>query len=734
MQLSSDELYIKDKIEEIKHYLQKNGEDETFLLMKAELFYRTGEYHAAQKALLEAFQYTSMNPDIYLNLAAVSEKLHDLSLRTVYDALASRTFQALDLIEEEAVLDLAYGQKSGTEKLLYDTVKNQQPHTFIFTPAAIFCKVKQRYQNLAVALAQLGQQVIYIEPVRDVDFPFPVTEEGALSYVADHARTEEGVIIFSPVSVPASGINTYLPFISMISETKPDPVFVTSTCLIEPLASKLRKLGTLVYDCVDDHSDYANAFWSSVDSDRQFRRLEKNCDAVLTTSTSLFLQKRRDLSAPVYLSRNAVSASEIQAGIPAEIPADLASIPAPRIGYVGIIYQRFDRELFYETVKNNPDKSFVIVGTVLDNWVTRKYPNIYFLGPKDHSELHRYYKAMDICLIPYLDDAKMSVACDPVKIYEHIGCNVPTISTFMPDTAIGKPLVYHSHTVQDMQNDIDDILDSSPTLEMAEVEQFLLENSWHARAALLIRIAESRADISEQGDHIQQLLKEELGELKEYHPNFRVLYALACCPDDPDAYHRNVTAAYQELPSPFITEEYRRMKGYYEMFGNTFIDIFNPPEDLQEDAYVEIMWLNTFWCNNHCDYCHMSHDRGSGHSFDTASPRKWADCINGIKIPFILNISGGETFLDHRNFTEFYNLVVDNPRLMRIRIDTNNTIPARFLEHMNIKNTSLMTSHHPSRHTPLETIDSVNSYRNLGFDISMVNYVCDGEGTVSYTI
>ena len=68
------------------------------------------------------------------------------------------------------------------------------------------------------------------------------------------------------------------------------------------------------------------------------------------------------------------------------IPADLAAIPGPRIGYVGaLITMRLDLPLLEELARSRPAWSFVLVGwedEAFSRSLLHNLPNVYFLGRK----------------------------------------------------------------------------------------------------------------------------------------------------------------------------------------------------------------------------------------------------------------------------------------------------------------------------------------------------------------
>ena len=53
---------------------------------------------------------------------------------------------------------------------------------------------------------------------------------------------------------------------------------------------------------------------------------------------------------------------------------------------------------------------------------------------------------MQIGIVPYIDDADIDIACDSIKQYEYIACGLPVITTYMPESAIGKIYTFLANT------------------------------------------------------------------------------------------------------------------------------------------------------------------------------------------------------------------------------------------------------------------------------------------------
>ena len=114
-------------------------------------------------------------------------------------------------------------------------------------------------------------------------------------------------------------------------------------------------------------------------------------------------------------------------------PADLAAIPRPRVGYVGVIKKQLDLELLYALAGRHRPWSFVLVGPQKHHddigALIRKLaglPNVHFLGAKPVSELPSYSQHMDVCMLCYkVDDYTKFIY--PLKLHESLATGLPCV-------------------------------------------------------------------------------------------------------------------------------------------------------------------------------------------------------------------------------------------------------------------------------------------------------------------
>lgn len=150
----------------------------------------------------------------------------------------------------------------------------------------------------------------------------------------------------------------------------------------------------------------------------------------------------------------------------ADEPADMASIPGPRVGYSGLTGVRLDLDLVNDLAESLPDLHFVFVGQVdrrecdSELRALEARGNVHFLGQKAVAEVPAYVAAFDAGLLPYrmnLETAHIS----PLKLYEYLAAGLPVVSTPIPAALpfsscvaiAGEPGEFRSALMQALETD-----------------------------------------------------------------------------------------------------------------------------------------------------------------------------------------------------------------------------------------------------------------------------------------
>jgi glycosyltransferase involved in cell wall biosynthesis len=116
---------------------------------------------------------------------------------------------------------------------------------------------------------------------------------------------------------------------------------------------------------------------------------------------------------------------------------DQANIPHPRLGFYGVIDERFDTELIREMAAARPDWQIVLVGPVvkIDPAHLPQAANIHYMGQRTYEELPQLLAGWDVCLLPFaMNESTRFIS--PTKVLEYMAAELPSVSTPITDVKV----------------------------------------------------------------------------------------------------------------------------------------------------------------------------------------------------------------------------------------------------------------------------------------------------------
>lgn len=169
------------------------------------------------------------------------------------------------------------------------------------------------------------------------------------------------------------------------------------------------------------------------------------------------------------------------------VPDDIAGLPRPVIGSVGVIDpDRFDVELIEHLSATRPGWSIALVGPPradMDLGRIRKLPNVYLTGNRPIADLPKYLKGMDVVLVPYrVNEATRNIY--PLKLQEYLATGKPVVSCAMPSILPfeGPVRIARSHAEFVVQIEAA-LAEDDPGARDAR-QRIARENSWEQRVAV----------------------------------------------------------------------------------------------------------------------------------------------------------------------------------------------------------------------------------------------------------
>lgn len=240
----------------------------------------------------------------------------------------------------------------------------------------------------------------------------------------------------------------------------------------------------VIYDCMDELSAFKGAPPELLEREA---KLLQRADAVFTGGQSLYEAKRnRHPNAhpfPSSIDRaHFAAAREIKTE-----PEDQILIPHPRLGFFGVVDERFDIELVRGISEARPHWHLVLIGPVvkIDPATLPNAENIHYLGGKTYNELPAYLAGWDVAMLTFaLNESTRFIS--PTKTPEYLAAGKRTISTSIRDVVrpYGEQnLVRIADTVDEwiiaIEASLADATNEAETREwLRRVDAFLAGTSW----------------------------------------------------------------------------------------------------------------------------------------------------------------------------------------------------------------------------------------------------------------
>ena len=342
----------------------------------------------------------------------------------------------------------------------------------------------QRPQHLARELAARGHRVFYISPrfVRRKQpgfTPERIDGDGEIYNIRFHLPGQTWIYHGEPEGAVAEHIRECLAQMLRWADvgralSRIDHPAWRGMALVTPNSQ-------ICYDCMDNHQGFANTCASLITVEDE---LLDQADLVTATSAQLYNSVHGRKSATA-LIRNACEFDHF-----AEPPDDVYVDPDGRriIGYYGAIADWFDQDLVRSLARQYPDVTILLVGADTADVLSSlsDCPTVRGIGEVSYDELPRYFHAMDVCTIPF-ELNELTLATNPVKIYEYLSAGKPVVTTDLPE--LREPtldqLIYRTTSQEDFCEAIGRALAESVDDDIRqERRDYAAGQTWSARAGV----------------------------------------------------------------------------------------------------------------------------------------------------------------------------------------------------------------------------------------------------------
>ena len=302
-------------------------------------------------------------------------------------------------------------------------------------PATLLCFshlrwnfVFQRPQHLMSRFAHEMDVIFWEEPIN--------IGPGETAYLqvreAEHSPNVRIVVPHLPEGMPEAAREATLKRLldAHVSTIRGPLITWYYTPMMLPFSRHL-EADVVVFDAMDELSKFKFAPEKLLDLEQE---LIDRADIVFTGGASLF-EAKKDRHPNAHCFPSSVDRAHFCKARARQFdPADQEDLPKPRLGFYGVIDERFDTELLDKVAEMRPDWSFVMVGPVVkisEDDLPRR-PNIHYLGGKTYDQLPSYLSGWDVALMPFaMNESTQFIS--PTKTPEYLAGGKPVVSTPIKD-------------------------------------------------------------------------------------------------------------------------------------------------------------------------------------------------------------------------------------------------------------------------------------------------------------
>jgi UDP-galactopyranose mutase len=170
---------------------------------------------------------------------------------------------------------------------------------------------------------------------------------------------------------------------------------------------------------------------------------------------------------------------------------DQRHIPHPRLGFFGVIDERFDPQAIELLSTQHPEWQIVLVGPVvkIDPASLPKGPNIHYMGQRAYGELPQFLAGWDAALLPFAMNASTRFI-SPTKVLEYMAAEKPIVST--PVTDVVEPYGHIVHIGRDAPGFVQacelaiDEPEASRSARLVKMREIVGATSWDATASHML--------------------------------------------------------------------------------------------------------------------------------------------------------------------------------------------------------------------------------------------------------
>jgi glycosyltransferase involved in cell wall biosynthesis len=176
-------------------------------------------------------------------------------------------------------------------------------------------------------------------------------------------------------------------------------------------------------------------------------------------------------------------------------PAEIAALPRPRIGYIGLLSHFLDFDCLEALRRARRGGTLVLIGpeTPATSGPLRELAargGVALLGPKPYEDLPGFAQALDVGVIPFRAQDPYVQGINPNKVYQYLASGLPVVTTPVLDLAPRPPHLAFAADPKETVFAVEAALDAprDPEARRAMAREY----DWSRLAARMVEIIERR--------------------------------------------------------------------------------------------------------------------------------------------------------------------------------------------------------------------------------------------------
>ncbi|HKG21733.1 MAG TPA: glycosyltransferase [Blastocatellia bacterium] len=380
--------------------------------------------------------------------------------------------------------------------------------------------------HLMRRFARAGNRVMFVNSIsmglpsmKSPDF-FNKIKRKLRSYAKMVRRTEEGIIVVSPVVTPfySNPLGRALNRVLLLAQIRllmlvfgmKRPVLWVAIPTAREIVGRLGERA-LVYQVSDkydanrmDHATSGNVIADMHDD------MLKRADLVYYSGRKLFEEDvavHPEIEGKAKMLQQAVDYDHFASATSREwrAPAELEATSSPRLGYFGAIETwLLDQELIRYVSGRRPEWQWVLLGLKSARLDIEGLPNVHYLGSKPYSEMPRYAAAFDVCVLPWVTDNEFVSYGSAIKVREYLATGKPVVITPLYEYESLDGILRISRGYDDFILKVEDALSRDSDEKRRARQEAVRASTWDARSEEVSREIERLLQESSLGVYRSQ--------------------------------------------------------------------------------------------------------------------------------------------------------------------------------------------------------------------------------------